>query len=112
MTLLTISLVSCRSVETKLVCAQIARHQIKPVQLCDVSFKYNRCRCRCFNFNSWDALPADKCSEFNGLISAGNAVDFPIEHCEGVAGFFLEDAALNVRPNIKALDKIKNNLCQ
>lgn len=102
----------CTSVNTRIVCAQIASHQIVPVMSCDISFKYDRCRCRCFDFNSWEALELNKCPEFPGKIVSKAAIDYPIETCEGVVGFFLEDAALKIRPEIKALHAIKGNLCQ
>lgn len=96
--LLMSSLTSCRSFERQVICQQIAEHQIKPVQLCDISFQFNRCRCRNFDFNSWTAL--DK------------PVDHPLEYCEGIAGFPLETIASDIRPNVKALYTLKGNLCE
>lgn len=98
MMLLTIFLVSCQSTyQTKLTCAQIKRHQIPSVEFCDISFEFNRCRCRQFDMNNWEAV--------------GTAQDFPIEYCEGVAGPKLPDIAVDVRPRVKALAQIRRNLC-
>lgn len=110
MMLLTILCLSgCRSVNTRLVCAQLETHKIKPVQACDVSFKFNRCRCRCFDFNSWEKLPWEKC----GVQEEGsNAIDYELEKCEGISGFYLDVAAVDIRPNIKAMHRLKENLCQ
>lgn len=89
---------SCRSVNTRLVCNQLRKHEIKPLQMCDISFKKNRCRCRDFDFNNWKEL--------------SEPVNYPIEHCEGVAGFFVDpDIGVEVRPNIRALANLKENLC-
>lgn len=96
--LLMISLVSCRSVERRMVCSELKKQEINPVELCDISFQFNRCRCRSFDMNHWLAL--DK------------PVDHPIEHCEGVAGFRLEQIAVEISPKIKAMTRLKENLCE
>jgi len=131
---------SCRSFERQVICKEIDLYQIKPVPMCDISFQFNRCRCRCFDYNKWETLPDLKhCKNFEELVvkksgflnnlivkttrvvkidENGNvkesyqAKDFPIEYCEGIAGPFLSDIATNVRPNIKALHEVKNKLCK
>jgi predicted alpha/beta superfamily hydrolase len=89
---------SCQTVNQKVVCSQIRKHEIPVVKMCDISFKFNRCRCRNFDLNSWNAV--------------GEAENLPLEQCEGVAGFFVEDIAVKIRPNIKAMYRLKENLCQ
>lgn len=134
MLLMMFSLNACRSFETKVVCEQIEQYKIEPIKACDISFQFNRCRCRCFDFNKWQALDAKMCPDFNnkvikqivrftddaGVITAKNistkeerfqAVDFPIEHCEGLSGYNIKDAATKVRPNVKALNEVKEQLC-
>ena len=55
--LLTIfSLSSCRSFERQVICKEIDSYKIKPSPMCDISFKFNRCRCRCFDYNKWETL--------------------------------------------------------
>lgn len=95
--LMIFSISSCRSFERQLICGQIQEHQIKPHELCDISFQFNRCRCREFDFNTWEALSEPE--------------NRPLEYCEGIAGFHVKDIATDIRPNVKALDEIKNNLC-
>jgi hypothetical protein len=95
--LLTTFLASCRSVQTQMVCNELRNQQIKPVEMCDISFKFNRCRCRMFDINSWNAL--------------SEAVDHPLNYCDGIAGFRLEDIATEIRPKIKAMYRLKGNLC-
>jgi hypothetical protein len=96
--LLMIFSASCQTVSQKLVCSQLRKHEIPTVKMCDISFKFNRCRCRDFDLNSWNPT--------------GKAENLPIEACEGVVGFYLEEAAVKIRPNVKALHRLKGNLCQ
>lgn len=104
--------------EQKLICKQISLHQIPPTPLCDISFKYDRCRCRCFDYNSWDALSIKDCGRFqnklNDVKTVNNVevIDYELEYCDGIAGSFNNDQAVNVRPHVKALYRIKQNLCQ
>lgn len=95
--LLTTFLGSCRSVQTSVICSEIRNQEINPVELCDISFQFLRCRCRQFDMNSW--------------ASTSEAVDYPLEHCDGMAGFKLDDMALEIRPKVKALYRLKENLC-
>jgi len=93
MMLLMIFWAGCKTI----VCRDVRRYQIPTVKLCDISIKFERCRCRLFNANNWTAL--------------SEAEDGPLSDCEGLAGFNQSDIALSVRPNVKALDRIKRNLC-
>jgi hypothetical protein len=95
--LLTTFLTSCRSVQTQMVCTELKKQEINPIEMCDVSIKFNRCRCRLFDLNSWTAK--------------GEAVDHDLQHCDGIAGYRLNDIAVEVRPKIKAMYRLKENLC-
>jgi hypothetical protein len=107
--LMILCLSGCRSVNTQIICAQLETHKINPIKSCDVSFKFNRCRCRCFDFNTWERLDWKKC----GVEEEGSEpISYPIESCEGISGFFLDEAAVEIRPNIKAMSRLKDNLCQ
>lgn len=97
MLLMTFFLSGCRSFERKIICAQIRNHQVPTIEMCDISFKFNRCRCRLFNMNDWTAET--------------EPTDYPLEYCENIAGFFLEDIAKDVRPNVKALANLRENMC-
>ena len=125
MMLLTILWVSaCRSPNTQIVCSQLETHKIKNIKSCDISFRFNRCRCRCFNMNAWKEQPLKDCKEFSGVVpeevrkfkkktgEVYEAVNYPADHCEGISGFYLDTIATEVRPNVKALNQIKENLCQ
>jgi hypothetical protein len=115
---------SCSIIQTKITCEQIALHQISLHRSCDISFDYDRCRCRCFDFNKWVDAPFKSCKEFQDVDpseirtvkrddgSRYEAANFPKEYCNGVSGFFLEDIATDIRPNVKALYQIKENLCE
>lgn len=96
--LLTISLASCRALERKMVCAELDKQKIKPVQMCDWNEKFDRCRCRTMDFNSWSAL--------------SEAENFPRSYCDKLAGFKLDVVATEIKPKIKAVNRLKENLCQ
>lgn len=96
--LLTIFLVGCRSIDRRMICKQLDEYAYSPVTLCDISFKFNRCRCRTMDINSWNAM--------------SDAIDLPIEACDGIAGYKMEDIANDIRPKTKAMFRLKGNLCQ
>ena len=113
---------SCGSTARKLVCSQVRSLEVKPIPACDMSFQFNRCRCRCFNFNTWETLPLNQCPKLMEELDANMSFEivvekgeegknFPLEYCEGVAGFFVEDMANEIRPNVKGLSRIKADYC-
>ena len=140
--LMIFSLNACRSFEQQVICKEIDSYQIKPTPMCDISFQFSRCRCRCFDFNKWETIEdISKCGDLQTLVEKRakiswisavsapttrivkldlegkvsetyQAKDFPLEYCEGVAGAFLPDIAKNIRPNIKALNNVKEKLCR
>lgn len=130
--LLTIFCLSgCNSIERKLVCKQVdsARFSLKPMY--DISFKYNRCRARCFDMTNWNAVAIANCSQLSsmseefGVVKVRNenlskmlgfevvneVINMPIEKCDNVAGFMLEDIALDIKPKILKLGAIKQDQC-
>lgn len=80
MLLLTIFLTNC------------VNHVIRPVQLCDVSFKFSRCRCRLYDLEK--------------LQPKSDAQNFPMTYCEGIFGFRAGDMATELIPKWR----IKNYL--
>lgn len=76
----TILLVSCNTIE--------------PRALADISFKFNRCRLRCYDFNKLETIADDNCGE---NFESG---DYPLEACEGVIGAYVDDFATELRPKI------------
>lgn len=106
MLLLMIFLASCK---TRIICSQIKSNTIKPIALCDLSLQFNRCRCRCFNPNTWSEVNDNLCSwKYEEPFKKG---DYPIDYCEGIAGFFIEDIAREVKPKVKNLNRIKSDYC-
>jgi len=98
----TLFLISCK---TKIICAQVRKNKIDHVPICDISFQFDRCRCRCFNLNDWDTVRDEKCGDdFVGG-------DFPVEVCEGIAGFYPSVMALELKPKIKDLARIRGDYC-
>jgi len=101
--LATIFLVSCRGA---LICKEIKSTVIKPLVNCDISLEFKRCRCRCFNLNNFTKLDDKLCGED---FESGN---YPIETCNNVAGFILDDWTTEIKPKIKKLDRIKRDNCK
>lgn len=67
---------------------------IKDVEMCDVSFTFNRCRCRVVDLNT--------------LKNVTFPQNYDIAHCEGIAGFRLSDIVGEIIPKVRA--KVK--MCQ
>jgi len=119
MTLLMIFSASCNSVQRKLICRQVesATFTVKPMY--DVSFRFNRCRARCFDMTNWNAVAIDYCptlledAETYGVGFDGDSesINLPVDRCEGVAGFSLEDIAKDIKPKILKLAAIKEDQC-
>ena len=61
---------------------------VKPDVIGEVSIQFNRCRMYCFDFYKLKAVSPEKC----GLDWDQDAMNFPLEMCDGVVG-----------PNIRAL---------
>jgi hypothetical protein len=78
--------------------------------LYDISFQFDRCRGRCFDLNEWKALPMNMCAGMESYALA-ESINLPLESCEGIAGFTIEDMAVEIRPKIKKLDAIKKDYC-
>jgi hypothetical protein len=93
------------SCKTRIVCSQIEAAKIAPLPLCDISFQFKRCACRCFDLNEFKTVDDMQCG---GGFSSGN---FSLETCEGLSGFFIEDMALEIKPKIKQLNMIKSDYC-
>lgn len=86
-------------------CRQVRRYAVKPLPMCDVSFHFSRCRCRCFNLNTFSQVDDSKCGDD---FESGN---FPLEKCEDISGFLADDWAKEVRPKIKAINRVRRDYC-
>lgn len=99
----------CTRIDVGLTCAQIKSSKLKPMPLCDISFAKDRCRCRCFSFTDYREVDDENCKWPDDSIFFSG--DYEIETCEGIAGFFVEEWAREVRPKIRRLDNLYGNLC-
>ena len=72
----------------------------KPLALYDVSFKFKRCRASCFDLNTTRNVVLNKCFSEETIreFYDGSQLSFPLNRCEGVAGFTLSDWAVNILP--------------
>ena len=89
---------SCRSPERALICKAIEDYQVRPTESCIVSVKHNTCYCADFDVNLWE-----------------NTSDLrrePLDYCEGFQGVRIEFGQLNIKPNFKALQRLKEESCQ
>ena len=117
----TIFLSSC--VRQAIICNQIKTSEVKPLMMYDVSFKYSRCRGRCFDANKWETLKMGACVPmitepvdtarvlFNGKEETIEVINYPLEHCEDLTGFNYKDMAYEIRPKVKKLHNIKIDNC-
>jgi len=71
--------------------------KVKPRVACDVSFQFDRCRCRCLDIQNIATTDPKAC----GLDWEEPVRDFPIMQCEGITGFYIEDIAKHIKPEAK-----------
>lgn len=110
---------SCK-LKKKLICAQVKQATVKPLPFYDVSFKFNRCRARCFSMGDWESKPISQCPSLAGMnsikIKEGKkkieVIDFPIEYCEGISGPVVEDWAEEIKPKMRALIRMRGTYCE
>ena len=83
---LTIFLTSCGSIE--------------PQRFYDISFQFNRCRVSCFDLKEVRNIELNYCFSEEEIRNHydGSQLSYPIEECDGIAGFKLEDWAINIIP--------------
>ena len=79
---------------------------IRPQIMCDVSFQFDRCRCRCYDVMNIKTTEDKFCGE---TFQSGN---YPIESCEGVSGFKLEQWANPIIPFMKEGKRWINDRCE
>jgi len=103
--LLMIYTTSCTSVNTNIVCSQLRKSDIKAMPWHDISIKFDRCRVRCLDIDSFKQVPDGECGDD---FRSGN---FPLEKCEGVAGFKQVNWAREAKPKIKKRRNLYGNLC-
>jgi hypothetical protein len=82
--------------------------KIKPRVSCDVSFQFDRCRCRCFDISKVKAVDSKLC----GVDWNSDVKDFPLQSCEGIAGFYLEDIAIHIKPEALELKQCVEDTCK
>lgn len=68
--------------------------QIRPQVACDISFQFDRCRCRCLDIVKIKSLDPSLCD----LNWDSKTKDFDIETCEGITGFYIDDIIKYIKP--------------
>lgn len=95
--MLSILLLVSSCVNTQLVCKAIP--EFNTVTLCSVSFKYEKCTC-------WEY-------DYEKQKSISDPIQMSFDECpETIIGYTAEDFAVELKPNIKKLDRLHENLCQ
>ena len=80
---------------------------IKPKILCDVSFQSNRCRCTCYDSEKLQSTDPIKCK----IESEEWTWNSPLEVCEGITGFYIEDIAEHIIPKINEKKQYIKDKC-
>jgi len=75
--------------------------KIKPKILCDVSFEFDRCRCRCYDLMKIKTTEPIRCD----IDSESKAWNLPIEECEGITGFYAKDLTKKILPKLKKIKR-------
>ena len=73
--------------------------------LCDTSFVYNRCRCRCYDTEKLATVDKKKCKkdweEYFGSVPDVHPENYDITYCDEVSGFKTEQVLKDIIPSIK-----------
>lgn len=97
--LLMILTTSCQTtVQQRAICRELRTQEIVVGEKCAINIKKNFCRCFLFDINQWKQV--------------GDVTTHDLEYCDGVQGFRASFEAVEVRPKVKALYRLKENLCQ
>lgn len=92
--------------KTRLICKQVYSAQIDYLPICNISFQFNRCQCRCFDINRFKTVKDKNCGK------DFKSEDHDITYCDGLLGFHTHDWAIKIKPNIKKLHRIKKDYCK
>lgn len=95
---LMISLVGCRSVERALVCNAVEDNYIGEMEICEYSHTFTQCRCKLIEFDTFRELTQMQ--------------DYPLSHCDGLAGFKVNDWGKEIGPKLRALSRLKEERCK
>jgi len=75
----------------------------------DISFQFNRCRLRCFEWYEWKQVPLARCDGYEEAL--GDVLDLDLNACENLIGFEAKDMARHIAPRIKEVRSIKRDVC-
>jgi len=120
------------SCNTTIVCREIRSAVPKAMPLCDVSFKFNECFCRCFNLSKFDTVTDKTCNIYPKYVPTKTPNNFysiakkpsgfvylkftggayPLNTCDKLSGFFVNQWAKEIAPKIKRLDRVKRDNCK
>jgi len=82
--------------------------KLPPQILADISLKFNRCRIRCYSIPDLKLLPLYRCD----IPTDEMARNYPLEKCDGIAGFYLESWAKEIIPHAKKAKAYYEDACK
>lgn len=98
MMLLMISLVACRSFERALVCNEVEENKLGELLMCHYSVKFDKCKCKMMDLDNFAEIT--------------NLVEYPLDYCDGLAGFKVDTWSEEIGPKLKALSRLKEERCK
>ena len=75
--------------------------KIKPKIMCDISFEFERCRCRCYDLMNIKTTSPKRCN----VESEEDNWNLPIESCDEISGFFIQDLAKKIIPKARKIKR-------
>ena len=74
---------------------------IKPKILCDISFQFDRCRCRCFDLMKLKTTDPMQCK----IVSERKSWNLPLIECDEISGFNSKVIAKKILPKLKKIKR-------
>ena len=100
-------LISC-CVNQKTICEQIKKERFTPAPYCQINFEYNKCQCRCYDYNEHKSLAWRECNiDIDGKAPTYHEIGF----CHELVGHFPE-AIADIKAKSKRLNNLWINLCK
>lgn len=75
--------------------------KIKPQIMCDISFQFERCRCRCYDLMNIKTTSPKRC----GVESHEENWNLPILACDEISGFYIENLAKKIIPKARKIKR-------
>ena len=81
--------------------------RIKPQIVCDYSYQFDRCRCRCYDNMKLKRVPPIECNQFFDE----EEWEISLHECDGLTGWFIDDVNIEVLPWAKKTRQYYKDKC-